>query len=224
MKRVLIVDDEERMVELITLYLKPQGYTVYKAFTGKEALQTLQESKIDLVLLDIMMPDMDGWMACEEIRKDSDVPIIMLTAREQTEDVIKGLKLGADDYITKPFDERVLLARMEAVSRRLQHGNENQIVFKGLMWDMDKHLVTYKENKISMTPIEFKLLGLFVKNPEKVFSREHLIQLIWGFESNTEGRTIDSHIRNLREKCRQAGFLIDDYLLTIWGVGYKWKN
>lgn len=224
MQRVLIVDDEERMVELISLYLKPQENTIYKAYTGKEALGILQENKIDLVLLDVMMPDMDGWVTCQEIRKFSNIPIIMLTAREQSADIVKGLKIGADDYITKPFDEQVLLARIEAVTRRTQQEDANQVFIKGLIWDMDKHLVTFKGNKISMTPIEFKLLGLFLKNPQKVFSREHLIQLVWGFESNTEGRTIDSHIRNLREKCRQAGFLIDDYLKTIWGVGYKWNK
>ena len=224
MKNVLIVDDEERMVELISLYLKPHGYTIYEAYTGIEALHRLTEYKIDLVLLDIMMPDMDGFATCEEIRNQSEVPIIMLTAREQNEDIVKGFKLGADDYITKPFDERVLLARMEALARRVKQLNQNQVIFKGLTWDDDRHLVSYSGASIPMTPIEFKLLGLFLKNPEKVFSREHLIQLIWGFESNTEGRTIDSHIRNLRDKCRTVNFNIDEFLVTIWGVGYKWKS
>ncbi|WP_205689104.1 response regulator transcription factor [Bacillus sp. N1-1] len=224
MKNVLIVDDEERMVELISLYLKPHGYTIYQAYTGIEALHRLTEYKIDLVLLDIMMPDMDGFATCEEIRNQSEVPIIMLTAREQNEDIVKGFKLGADDYITKPFDERVLLARMEALARRVKQINQNQVILKGLTWDADKHLVSYYSVPIPMTPIEFKLLGLFLKNPEKVFSREHLIQLIWGFESNTEGRTIDSHIRNLRDKCRAVNFNIDEFLVTIWGVGYKWKK
>jgi DNA-binding response OmpR family regulator len=223
-KNVLIVDDEERMVELISLYLKPHGYTIYEANTGIKALHKLAEHKIDLVLLDIMMPDMDGFATCEEIRSQSEVPIIMLTAREQNEDIVKGFKLGADDYITKPFDERVLLARMEALARRLKQVNQNQVIFKGLTWDADKHLISYNDMPIPMTPIEFKLLGLFLKNPEKVFSREHLIQLIWGFESNTEGRTIDSHIRNLRDKCRAVNFNIDEFLVTIWGVGYKWKK
>ena len=224
MKNVLIVDDEERMVELISLYLKPHGYTIYEANTGLEALHKLAEHKIDLVLLDIMMPDMDGFATCEKIRNQSDVPIIMLTAREQNEDIVKGFRSGADDYITKPFDERILLARMEALARRVKQVNQNQVIFKGLTWDADKHLVSYNGVPISMTPIEFKLLGLFLKNPEKVFSREHLIQLIWGFESNTEGRTIDSHIRNLRDKCRHVDFQITNHLVTIWGVGYKWKN
>ncbi|WP_283154190.1 response regulator transcription factor [Guptibacillus hwajinpoensis] len=224
MKYVLTVDDEERMVELISLYLEPHGYRIYKANTGFDALTKLNENHVDMVLLDIMMPDMDGWKTCEEIRKQSDVPIIMLTAREQSEDIVKGLKLGADDYITKPFDERVLLARMEAVARRLKQVDLNQLVFKGLTWDADKHLVSYNDSLIPVTPIEFKLLGLFLKNPEKVFSRDHLIQMIWGFESSTEGRTIDSHIRNLRDKCRSVNFQIDEYLVTIWGVGYKWKN
>ncbi|WP_273852595.1 response regulator transcription factor [Guptibacillus spartinae] len=224
MKNVLIVDDEERMVELISLYLKPHGYTIYQANTGIDALHRLTEYKIDLVLLDIMMPDMDGFATCREIRNQSEIPIIMLTAREHNEDIVKGFKLGADDYITKPFDERVLLARMEALARRVKQVNQNQVFFKGLTWDEERHLVLYKGAPISMTPIEFKLLGQFLKNPEKVFSREHLIQLIWGYESNTEGRTIDSHIRNLRDKCRHVDFQINNYLVTIWGVGYKWRN
>lgn len=224
MKRVLIVDDEERMVELIALFLKPQGYITYKVNSGLEALDVIKEQKIDLVLLDVMMPEMDGWTTCKEIRILSDVPIIMLTARDQSNDIVKGLKLGADDYITKPFDEGVLLARIEAVSRRISSVNENILVVKGLTWDKDKHTVSYQGKTITMTPIEFNLLGLFLKNPDRVFSREHLIQLIWGFESSTEGRTIDSHIRNLREKCRQSGFQIEEHLKTIWGVGYKWKN
>ncbi|MBN8210126.1 response regulator transcription factor [Bacillus sp. NTK071] len=224
MKRVLIVDDEERMVELIALFLKPQGYITYKVNSGLEALDVIKEQKIDLVLLDVMMPEMDGWTTCKEIRILSDVPIIMLTARDQSNDIVQGLKLGADDYITKPFDEDVLLARIEAVSRRISSVNENILVVKGLTWDKDKHTVSYQGKTITMTPIEFNLLGLFLKNPDRVFSREHLIQLIWGFESSTEGRTIDSHIRNLREKCRQSGFQIEEHLKTIWGVGYKWKN
>lgn len=224
MQHVLIVDDEERMVDLISLFLTPQGYTVSKANTGFEALDRIQKDNIDLVLLDVMMPEMDGWTTCKEIRKRSKVPIIMLTARDQSNEVVKGLKLGADDYITKPFDEEVLLARIEAVSRRLHQLDENTLVVNGLMWEKDKHRVSYEGKKLSTTPIEFNLLGLFMKNPDKVFSREHLIQLIWGFESFTEGRTIDSHIRNLREKCRQAGFEIDAHLMTVWGVGYKWKN
>lgn len=224
MKRVLIVDDEERMVELIALFLKPQGYITYKVNSGLEALDVIKENKIDLVLLDVMLPEMDGWTTCKEIRTLSDVPIIMLTARDQSNDIVKGLKLGADDYITKPFDEDVLLARIEAVSRRLSSVNENILVVKGLTWDKDKHTVSYQGKTITMTPIEFNLLGLFLKNPDRVFSREHLIQLNWGFESSTEGRTINSHIRNLREKCRQSGFQIEEHLKTIWGVGYKWKN
>ncbi|WP_270179800.1 response regulator transcription factor [Alkalihalobacillus sp. CinArs1] len=223
MQRVLIVDDEERMVELIELFLKPKGYMTYKVNSGLKALDILKKNKIDLVLLDVMMPEMDGWSTCKEIRAFSKVPIIMLTARDQSNDIVKGLKLGADDYITKPFDEKVLLARIEAVFRRFHQGDENTLDVKGLRWDKDTHTVSYQGSTITMTPIEFNLLGLFMKNPNRVFSRDHLIQMIWGFESSTEGRTIDSHIRNLREKCRQSGFQIEEHLKTVWGVGYKWK-
>ncbi|KMM37076.1 response regulator transcription factor [Guptibacillus hwajinpoensis] len=224
MQSVLIVDDEERMVDLISLFLMPHGYKVYKASTGFEAIEKIQTEKVDLVLLDVMMPELDGWATCKEIRSMSDIPIIMLTARDQSNEIVKGLKLGADDYITKPFDEEVLLARIEAITRRIHQVDKNMQVMNGLKWEMDKHRVSYKGKTITMTPIEFNLLGLFMRNPDKVFSREHLIQLIWGFESNTEGRTIDSHIRNLREKCRQSGFQIEEHLITIWGIGYKWKD
>ncbi|WP_394171893.1 response regulator transcription factor [Guptibacillus hwajinpoensis] len=224
MQSVLIVDDEERMVDLISLFLMPHGYKVYKASTGFEAIEKIQTENVDLVLLDVMMPKLDGWATCKEIRSMSDIPIIMLTARDQSNEIVKGLKLGADDYITKPFDEEVLLARIEAITRRIHQVDKNTLVMNGLRWEMDKHRVSYKGKTITMTPIEFNLLGLFMRNPDKVFSREHLIQLIWGFESNTEGRTIDSHIRNLREKCRQSGFQIEEHLITIWGIGYKWKD
>jgi DNA-binding response OmpR family regulator len=132
------------------------------------------------------------------------------------------LKIGADDYITKPFDEELLLARIEAVIRRSGVEEQKIYEFNGLTWDDHQFNVSFCGQEILLTPKEFKMVGLFLKNPQKVFSREQLIELIWGFESETEGRTIDSHIRNIRDKCRKVGFPIDDHLLTVWGVGYKW--
>lgn len=220
MQKVLLVDDEKRMLDLVSLYLKPHRYLCKKALGAHEALAYLEKEVFDIILLDIMMPDMDGWELCREIRKFSDVPIIMLTAREQQEDIIKGLNLGADDYITKPFNEEELLARMKALLRR--RTPKNTIEVEGLLWDEDRFELTYDKHSIKLTPKEFLMVGHLMKNADKVFTREQLIQLIWGFDSETEGRTIDSHVRNVREKIRQSGFPIDDYFVTVWGIGYKW--
>ncbi|KOF09208.1 XRE family transcriptional regulator [Planococcus glaciei] len=222
MQKVLLVDDEQRMLDLVALYLKPHQYVCTKAVGAFEALNYLEKESYDLVLLDVMMPEMDGWELCREIRKFSDVPIIMLTAREQKEDIVKGLNLGADDYVTKPFNEEELLARMAALLRRSRP--ENSIEVDGLLWDEDRFELSFNGQSIRLTPKEFLMLGQLLKNPDKVFSREQLIQLVWGFDSETEGRTIDSHVRNVREKIRQAGFPIDQHFLTVWGIGYKWSN
>lgn len=220
MVKVLLVDDEKRMLDLLALYLRPHNYSCRKAVSAKEALSFLKDEIFDIVLIDIMMPEMNGWELCQEIRKNSDIPIIMVTAREQKEDIIKGLKLGADDYVTKPFDENELLARMEALLRRTEP--LKRIEVNGLLWNEDEFELSYKNNVIKLTPKEFTMLGYFMKNPNQVFTREQLIDLIWGYESQTEERTVDSHVRNIREKIRQAGFPIDDYFKTVWGIGYKW--
>lgn len=220
--KVLLVDDEKRMLDLVSLYLRPHDYACTKADSGKLALDLLEKETFDLVLLDIMMPDMDGWEVCREIRKSSNVPIIMLTAREQQEDIVKGLRLGADDYMTKPFGEEELLARMEALLRR--SAPAKRIELDGLVWEEDRFELSYKNEPIHLTPKEFSMLGLLMKNPNKVFERERLLELVWGFDSETEGRTVDSHVRNIREKIRQAGFPVDEHFLTVWGIGYKWVN
>lgn len=221
-RKVLLVDDEKRMLELVALYLKPHNYLCLKAQSGREALALLEEEPADLVILDVMMPEMDGWDVCREIRRFSNVPIIMLTAREQEEDIVKGLRLGADDYMTKPFGEEELLARMEALLRR--SGPVNRLETDGLVWDEDRFELAYRGEPIRLTPKEFAMLGLLMKHPNKVFERERLLELIWGFNSETEGRTVDSHVRNIREKVRHSGFPIDDHFLTVWGIGYKWVN
>lgn len=222
MQKVLLVDDEKRMLDLVALYLKPHHFLCKKALGAREALAYLEAESFDIVLLDIMMPDMDGWELCREIRRFSDVPIIMLTAREQQEDIIKGLNLGADDYITKPFNEEELLARIRALLRR--RTTNSTVEVNGLLWDEDRFELTYNKYSIKLTPKEFLMVGHLMKNFNKVFTREQLIQLIWGFDSETEGRTIDSHVRNVREKIRQSGFPIDDHFITVWGIGYKWIN
>lgn len=222
MDTILLVDDESRMLDLLALYLIPKGYQCTKVNSGIKAIELLEKRHFELVLLDIMMPEMNGWETCQKIREFSNIPIIMITARNQKVDIIKGLKLGADDYITKPFDEEELLARIESLLRRA--GNRQRIEFKDIVWDESRHIVFVGDIELPLTPIEFSLLGVFLKNQQYVFTREQLIEIIWGYETDTEGRTVDSHIRNLREKLRKANFPIEDYLITVYGVGYRWKD
>ncbi|WP_226670145.1 response regulator transcription factor [Metabacillus litoralis] len=224
MKTVLLIDDEQRMLDLLSLYIEPYGYTCFKKTSGIEGLEFLQHKNVDIVILDIMMPEMDGWKTCEKIRAISNVPIIMLTARSEKEDIVKGLKKGADDYLVKPFNEEELLARIEAIMRRTSRISnfEDIINFEGLTMNQSTYQVTFQEKEIILTPKEYALLGLFLQNNNKVFSREHLLSKIWGIKAETEDRTIDSHIRNMREKLRQANFPVEKYLKTVWGVGYKW--
>ncbi|CAM3816448.1 response regulator transcription factor [Mesobacillus zeae] len=221
MTTILLVDDEARMLDLLSLYLSPNGYRCVKKTSALEAVKYLEDYGADLVLLDVMMPEMDGWELCREIRKKWDTPIIMLTARTEKPDVVKGFKMGADDYVTKPFDEDELLARIEAVLRR-QKGAETSSNFNGLSLSLESHVLRYEGQAIALTPKEFSLIALFLEHKEKVFTREHLITVIWGYDVSTEDRTVDSHVRNLRDKLRKAGFPADEYLKTVWGTGYKW--
>ncbi|MCP3029150.1 response regulator transcription factor [Halobacillus sp. A5] len=222
MTRILLIDDEQRMLDLLTLYLKPHGYYCETASSGREALQKLNDQSFQLILLDIMMKDMNGFETCKHIRRNKNTPIIMVTARDQKQDILQGFRLGADDYITKPFDEDILLARMEVLIRRQE--KRRTISTDGLDWNEENHQLLYKGSEINLTPKEFKLLGLLMQYPGRVFERDHLLELIWGHDSYTESRTIDSHVRNIRDKVRVFGFPIDGYLKTIWGVGYKWES
>lgn len=217
MHTILLIDDEPMMLDLLSLYLSPLGYTCIKKESAKDALAYLQFHSVDLILLDIMMPEMDGWEACQEIRKKGDTPIIMLTAMSEKSDIVKGLNFGADDYLSKPFDEEELTARIRAVLRR--HKKETN---QGLLLDQDSYQLQYKGNDIPLTPKEFAMMDMFLRHQNKVFTREHLIIAIWGYDGDTEDRTVDSHVRNLRDKLRKAGFPADEYLQTVWGVGYKW--
>ncbi|WP_404431458.1 response regulator transcription factor [Sutcliffiella horikoshii] len=226
MTRILLIDDEKRMLDLLTLYLTPYQYECIQFQSGRDALTFLKKEEADIVLLDIMMPEMDGWDTLKEIRGFSSVPVIMLTARNDKDDIVRGLKGGADDYVAKPFNEEELIARMEAVMRRTRviDPPTYSLRFKGLVLDTSSFHVQYNGEKISVTPKEFALLETFLLNQDKVFSREHLIMSLWEFDAETESRTIDSHIRNLRSKLRNAGFEVDKYLETIWGVGYRWSD
>lgn len=221
MKTILLVDDEPLMLDLLSLYLSPLGYHCIKKESALDAIAYLETNSADLILLDIMMPDMDGFDACQEIRKEWDIPIIMLTAMSEKTDIVKGLKSGADDYISKPFDEEELTARIEAVLRR-NNKQSDVLFYHGLELNQESFQLYFNDKEIPLTPKEFALMSLFLTNQNKVFSREHLITSIWGYDVATEDRTIDSHVRNLRDKLRKAGFSADDHLLTVWGVGYKW--
>lgn len=221
MKTILLVDDERMMLDLLTLYLSPLGYHCIKKESALDAIEYLESNAVDLILLDIMMPKMDGLQACQEIRKHWDIPIVMLTAMSEKSDIVKGLNMGADDYISKPFDEEELVARIEAVLRRGNTQTDN-VTFKGLVLNQDSYQLFYYDKQIPLTPKEFGMMCLLLSNQNKVFTREHLITSIWGYHVSTEDRTIDSHVRNIREKLRKAGFPADDHLLTVWGVGYKW--
>lgn len=223
MKNILLVDDEIMMLDLLSIYLSPLGYNCIKKESAFDAIKYMESHSVDLILLDIMMPKMDGWEACQVIRKTWDTPIIMLTAMSDKPDIVKGLTIGADDYISKPFDEEELIARIEAVLRRHKSGS-GKISFKGLTLDQDSYQLQFNRKEISLTPKEFGMMSLFLNNQNKVFSREHLITSIWGYEVSTEDRTIDSHVRNLREKLRKSGFPVDEHLLTVWGTGYKWAG
>jgi DNA-binding response OmpR family regulator len=223
LKKILLVDDETRMLDLLSLYLTPKGYNCIQMTSAIKAICYLEKEKADLILLDVMMPEMDGWEACKVIRGNWDIPIIMLTARSEKIDIVKGLKMGADDYISKPFDEEELTARIEAILRR-KKGQDGTIDFNGLSLNEDSFKVSYQDQHVPVTPKEFSLLTLLLKNRNKVFTREHLLATIWGYDALTEDRTIDSHVRNLRDKLRKTGFPVDDYLTTVWGLGYKWME
>lgn len=223
-KRVLVVDDDAKTVELVQLYLKRDGYKVLSAYDGLEGLRLARESKPDLVVLDLMLPGLDGLEVCRKLREESDVPIIMLTARTTETDRLKGLDLGADDYVTKPFSPRELAARVRAVLRRipeevLMRGPE-EIRYGGLMVNFRKHEATLAGNILTLTPIEFKLLGILTREPDRVFSRAQLIEMAVGYDFEGFDRTIDVHIHNVRRKLEAVpGHAV--HIRTIYGTGYK---
>jgi DNA-binding response OmpR family regulator len=225
MQTILLVDDEIRMLELLELFLIPKGYKCLKARNGKEALRMITDKEVSLVILDVMMPVMDGWETCKEIRKLSVVPILMLTARTDKSDVVKGLNVGADDYLTKPFDDSELLARVSALLRRIPIEKVEQTIIKRDEYELDTNSYTlnFYEKRVLLTMKEFKIIEALIKNPMRTFTREQLLLVAWDYHSSTDIRTVDSHIRNLREKLKKSGFPTDQFLITVWGIGYKWK-
>jgi len=221
MYRLLIVDDEEQMRSLLALYLKPYGYQIDDSANGLEAYNKILQKEYDLVILDVMMPVMDGWDTLDKIRATSEVPVLMLTAKGNTEDKVIGLTSGADDYLVKPFEEAELVARIEALLRRTKKTvNENIFKYKGLSINILAREVSLDTVLLPLTQTEFDLLHVLVEGKGKVLSREQLIEQVWGIDFTGEDRTIDSHIKNLREKLKSAG-MREQIIQTVWGIGYK---
>lgn len=222
---ILLVDDERRMLDLLELFLIPQGFICIKADNGIQALEILQQEKVSLVLLDVMMPSMDGWETCTKIRQFSKVPVIMLTARTDKADIIKGLNNGADDYITKPFNEEELVARVNALLRRSPKDEEETDTIRTGEYELNtgSYTLHYQDKRTHLTLKEYHIVEAMITYPKRTFTREQLLQVAWDYNSETDIRTVDSHIRNLREKLKKAGFPTDQFLLTAWGIGYKWK-
>lgn len=225
--KVLIVDDEANICELIRLYVEKEGYNAIIATDGAKAVEKFMQEKPDMVLLDIMLPVKDGWQVCREIRAVSDTPIIMLTARGETFDKVLGLELGADDYIVKPFEPKELVARMKAVLRRTeartapQEESGDELVFDGLKIGRETYEIYLDGKKIEMPPKEFELLYFLAKNKNKVYTRDQLLDEIWGYEFFGDSRTVDVHIKRIREKIESEGK--NWQLKTVWGVGYKFE-
>lgn len=221
--KVLIVDDDRNICELIGLYLQKEGYEVLYAYNGISAVDTFKMQTPSLVVLDIMLPGIDGWQVCREIRKVSSIPIIMLTAKGETFDKVLGLELGADDYMVKPFEPKELVARIKAVLRRYEHKevDTQEVVFPNLIVNKSNYTIRLKGNLIELPPKELELLFFLASNPNKVFTREQLLEHVWGFDFYGDSRTVDVHVKRVREKIDLEGQSWQ--LKTVWGVGYKFE-
>lgn len=223
-ERILLVEDEDRIREMVKEYLENAGFSVTEASDGAEALDMFGSSEFDMLVLDVMLPKVDGWSVCREIRRVSSIPILMLTARGEEYDRLFGFELGVDDYIVKPFSPKELVARMKAVLRRSRTPSGNVFTadmfeYKDLTVNMSSRKVTIDSKSIDMTPREFDLLSFFVKNRDRVFTREQLLNKVWGYEFGGDYRTVDTHVKMLRESLGKYRSL----LVTVWGVGYKFE-
>jgi len=221
---VLIVEDDRNIAELLQLYLQKEGYAVTMALDGGDGLAKFRSIQPDLVLLDVMMPVMDGWSLCRVIRSESKTPVIMLTAKSETDDKVAGLKTGADDYITKPFEMKEVLARIEAVLRRSDRNGApkaRRLVFEDLVIDMDAFELTVQGKKVDTPPKEMELLFYLASSPNRVYTRNQLLDEVWGFDYFGDSRTVDVHVKRLREKLE--GVSANWSLKTVWGVGYKFE-
>ena len=219
--KILVVDDESRMRKLVRDFLEKKNFQVLEAGDGEEAMDIFYEEKdIALILLDVMMPKMDGWEVCREIRKNSKVPIIMLTARSEERDELQGFDLGVDEYISKPFSPKILVARVEAILRRTQgNGNTDEISAGGIVVDKAAHTVMSDGSPVDLSFKEFELLTYFIENQGIALSREKILNNVWNYDYFGDARTIDTHVKKLRSKLGDKG----EYIKTIWGMGYKFE-
>ena len=227
-EKILIVDDERNICELIRLYIEKEGFKAIVAYDGDEALRKFDAENPSLVLLDIMLPQKDGWQVCREIRSKNNTPIIMLTAKGELFDKVLGLELGADDYIVKPFETKELIARIKAVLRRCRNQEENGsctefLQFDGLTINRETYDAFLDGAKLELPPKEFELLYFLARNVNKVFTRDQLLNEIWGYEFFGDSRTVDVHIKRIREKIDNEETVKNWQLKTVWGVGYKFE-
>ena len=216
--KILVVDDESRMRKLVKDFLNRAGYQVLEAGDGEEAVDVFFSTKgIDLLVLDVMMPRMDGWEVVREIRKVSEVPIIMLTAKDQENDELQGFDLGVDEYISKPFSPKILVARIEAILRRTRQQDGEVLKAGGIVLDEAAHMVTIDDKSIDLSFKEFELLSYFMKNEGRALTRENILNQVWNYDYFGDARTIDTHVKKLRNKMGSKGA----YIRTIWGMGYS---
>ncbi len=226
-QKVLVVDDDQNICEVLRLYLVKEGYTVIVANDGVQALEVYEKEKPDMVLLDVMMPRMDGWETCRRIRQQGNTPVIMLTAKGDTFDKVLGLELGADDYVVKPFDAKEVVARIKAVLRRCgesekpEEKQEGVLEFENLRLDMNSYELRVNGKVVEAPPKELELLNCLAGHPNRVYTRDQLLDEVWGFEYYGDSRTIDVHVKRLREKLASASDKWE--LKTVWGVGYKFE-
>jgi DNA-binding response OmpR family regulator len=223
-KKILVVDDDSNICELLRLYLEKDGFKTELAYDGREAIRKFNENEPDLMLLDIMLPGMDGWQVCREIRKKSDKPIIMITAKGETFDKVLGLELGADDYIVKPFETKEVIARVKAVLRRYSSPNQEikEVKYENLNINLSNYELKIKGKSIDTPPKELELIFHLACNPNRVFTRDQLLDEVWDFEYFGDSRTVDVHVKRLREKLE--GVSEKWSLKTVWGVGYKFET
>lgn len=222
--KILIADDDRNIIELLRLYIEKEGYSTIIAYDGKQAVEAFKNENPDLVVLDVMMPEMDGWQVCKEIRKTSETPIIMLTAKGETFDKVLGLELGADDYMVKPFETKELIARIKAVLRRYdskEKASSDEIAYENISVNLVNYELKLNGEIIEIPPKELELLHFLASNPNRVFTREQLLEEVWGFDYFGDSRTVDVHIKRLREKIENVEGNWN--LKTVWGVGYKFE-
>lgn len=220
MEKILIADDEQLMRQLVIDFLKPEGYEILEAVDGKEALDIYDKEHLDLVLLDVMMPGYDGWTVCREIRRESTVPIMMLTAKGEEIDQLFAYDLGADEYITKPFSPKILVAKIKALLRRSQNDSETQETEAGVAIDRDARQVVLDGKNVDLSPTEYKLLNYLMSNTGKALSRRQILNQVWNYDYYGDLRTVDTHINRLRIKLGDKG----RYIRTVHGYGYRYDS